>query len=624
LVFGFNSAAAKVRGTQSPPHDFLIQSPEAINIPNIVRVYQNARDPEARGTIVPLAAGPSAAIPFPDLVFDQGRQRVYIANSGMNRVEVYDIQKQGFMAPIKVGQLPSSLALTPDGLTLYVANSGSETISIVDPDKMQVTGRIGYPPVAFSSNTTLATPSAIAFGLSGLQIMNSDATLWKVVGNSAVPRPLSKLIGATLPVKMPTTSVSLAATPGGEYILFATNTGIAYLYDATADDFVVERQIFAASQTGYLGPVAAGPAGQYYVMSGVLLNADLTIASTTAAGTVSAAAAAGASSYAYFTPVAATSTTPPTVTMVDARTGNPATTASALEGPQTQVTILGPGFAGRNVVNGRTMAIDAAGSTAYAITTSGLSIIPLTPVVQAQRPLPAKGGAVNLASYTAGVAPNGLLAIFGQNFGTTATPSSTPLPLILGGTCVTLNNVALPLMLNSPSQINAQIPPGTAAGTYPLVVRSIANQAASTSQSVTVSNFAPAVFVDSTGQLALFHSNGRYVNKSNPATRDEPLTMYATGLGATTGGAVTAGAVSPTSPLAVTGAVQVFFGNPGFSQAGVIVDWSGLAPGFIGVYQLNLRIPGTHLDGDALPVTLRIGNATSPTTGPAVPYVAVN
>ena len=36
------------------------------------------------------------------------------------------------------------LALTPDGLTLYVANSGSETISIVDPDKMQVTGRIGY------------------------------------------------------------------------------------------------------------------------------------------------------------------------------------------------------------------------------------------------------------------------------------------------------------------------------------------------------------------------------------------------------------------------------------------------------------------------------------------------
>ena len=231
---------------------------------------------------------------------------------------------------------------------------------------------------------------------------------------------------------------------------------------------------------------------------------------------------------------------------------------------------------------------------------------------------------MNLASYTPSVAPNGLLSIFGSNFGTLATPASVPLPVILGGTCVTLNNVALPLLLTSPTQINAQIPPNTAAGTYPLVVRSIANLAESTSENVTVAKYAPAVFVDSTGQLALFHANGQYVNKNNPATRDEPLTMYATGLGVTTGGAVTAGNVSPTSPLAVSAPVLVYFGNPGYSQAGVIVDWSGLAPGFIGVFQLNLRIPGTHLDGNALPVTLTIGGISSPTTGPAVPYVAVN
>ena len=163
-----------------------------------------------------------------------------------------------------------------------------------------------------------------------------------------------------------------------------------------------------------------------------------------------------------------------------------------------------------------------------------------------------------------------------------------------------------------------------AAGTYPLVVRSIANLAASSSENVTVAKYAPAVFVDSTGQIALFHANGQYVNTSNPATRDEPLTMYATGLGVTTGGAVTAGNVSPSSPLAVSAPVLVYFGLPGYSQAGVIVDWSGLAPGFIGVYQLNLQIPGTHLDGNALPVTISIGGIRSPTTGPAVPYVAVN
>jgi uncharacterized protein (TIGR03437 family) len=641
LIFSFNSAAAKQRGTVTPPHDFLITSMQAVNIPNSVRAYENARDSEARGTIVPVPIGPSAATPLTDLAYDQTRQRLYIANYGLNRVEVYDIQGRAFLTPIKVGQLPNSLALTPDGFTLYVANSGGENISIINPDTMQVTGQVTYPPVAFNASTALSLPSVIAFGLSGLQIMNTDGSLWKVVGTSAVPRPASVLLGSTTPVKLltpsATASVTMAPTPAGEYILFATSTGIAYLYDATADDFVAEKTIFpTTTQSGYIGPVAAGPGGQYYVMGGVLLNSDLTIVgATTVTGTYSAVAAAGSSTYAVFTPVSATSTTPPTVAMLNAKTGNTTTTVNALEGPITQLatTITGPvgpggpggfGISTRGFVGGRTMMIDAAGANAYAITASGLSIIPLAGPTQSQMPVPSKGGAVNLASYTPGVAPNGLLSIFGQNFGTQATPPSTPLPLIMGGTCVTLNNVALPLLLTSPQQINAQIPPGTAAGTYPLVVRSIANQAASSPENVTVAKYAPAVFVDSTGQLALFHANGQYVNKNNPATRDEPLTMYATGLGATTGGAVTAGNVSPTSPLAVSATVLVYFGDPGYSQAGVIVDWSGLAPGFIGVYQLNLRIPGTHLDGNALPVTLSIGGVSSPIAGPAVPYVAVN
>jgi uncharacterized protein (TIGR03437 family) len=54
------------------------------------------------------------------------------------------------------------------------------------------------------------------------------------------------------------------------------------------------------------------------------------------------------------------------------------------------------------------------------------------------------------------------------------------------------------------------------------------------------------------------------------------------------------------------------------------VDWTGLAPGWIGVYQLNLRVPGVHMTGNALPVTIRVGSASSPTSGPVVPYVAVN
>ena len=622
LTFSFNAAAARGFGTLSPPHDFVLQSPEAINIPNRIRVFENSRDAEARGSVIPIPVA-GAAEPFPDIVFDQARQRLYIVNTGLNRIEVYDTQQQLFLRPIKVGQLPVSLALTPDGNALYVANSGGETISIVDADKLQTVGRINFPPIPFNSNLALMTPRAIAAGLSGPLILMSNGSLWSVVGNTAVPRGVSRLLGQTnagLPLPIPIPS-SIVATPGGEYILLATSTGIAYLYDATIDDWVASRQV--TTQPGYIGPVAAGPKGQYFVVNGTALNSALVPGSPNTR-LISALAPMSNTTYVAFSPPAAAAvntlpTTAPVVQIMNAVTGASSFQVNALEGPITQVT-----GAGRAIISGRTMAIDAANATAYVITTSGLSVIPLTPTAASDRPVPNQRGAVNLASYQLQVAPNGLLSIFGQNLASSEVAASMPLPLMLGGACVTLNNIGLPLFMASPAQINAQIPPDLAAGTYPLIVRSIAKHAASSSQQLTVSKYAPAVLVDSTGQVALVHADGSYVNKDNPASRDEPLTMYALGLGPTTGGMVTTGNPSPSSPPAVTGTVEVFFGDPSYKQAAVIVEWSGLAPGFVGLYQLNLRIPGFHMKGDALPITVRVGSVNSPTTGPVVPYVAVN
>jgi uncharacterized protein (TIGR03437 family) len=186
-----------------------------------------------------------------------------------------------------------------------------------------------------------------------------------------------------------------------------------------------------------------------------------------------------------------------------------------------------------------------------------------------------------------------------------------------------LNNAPIPLLATSGTQINAQLPPTLAAGRYPLVVRSTSSQAASASANVTVAKYAPAIFFDDQGPV-IMHKNGTRVNKQHPASRDEPLTIYATGLGVTTGGKVTAGVPSPSNPLAVTAAVSLFFGPPTRSDTPVIVDWSGLQPGTIGVYQINCRIPGVHMKGDALPVTLRIGGVSSPTTGPTAAVVYVN
>jgi uncharacterized protein (TIGR03437 family) len=625
LTFTFNSALTKGYGTINPPHDFLLQSNAAINIPDRVRVYQNFRDSDDRGTILPIATGISSNPQLTDLVYDATRQRIYIANTGLNRVEVYDIGTQQFLTPIKVGQLPVSLALTPDASVLYVANSGGESISMVDPVKMLSTGLVLYPPIQFASSLAPVVPSVIAAGLSGLQILMTNGQLWKVVGNTTLPRGVSTIIGSNATTGAPNTIAMpavMATSAEGRYILLASNTGFVYLYDADADDFVAGRQLFTTQPTGYDGPIAVGPNGQYFIVDGMLLNQAL-VEVASSQGLISAVAPISPSSYAiYSTPPStanALPTTQPSVQLMNATTGNSTSQFTALEGPITQVTTTT-----RATIAGRTMAVDSTGSFAYVITTSGLSIINLSAVPASARPLPNKNGTVNLGSYQTAIAPNGLISIFGQDLAASAVASSTPLPLILGGTCVTLNNIALPLFMASPGQINAQVPPGTAAGNFPLVVRSIANQAESAPQQVAISKYAPAVLVDFTGQILLFHADGSYVNKNNPANRDEPLVMYAVGLGATTGGSVSAGLPSPASPLAVSPTAAVYFGDPTWVQAAIIVDFAGLAPGMIGVYQLNLRVPGFHISGDSLLVTITAGGVSSPSTGPVVPQVSVN
>jgi hypothetical protein len=87
------------------------------------------------------------------------------------------------------------------------------------------------------------------------------------------------------------------------------------------------------------------------------------------------------------------------------------------------------------------------------------------------------------------------------------------------------------------------------------------------------------------------------------------------GLGATTGGPVSAGMPSPTNPLAVSPTTAVYFGDPSWVQAAIIVDFAGLAPGMIGIF---------HISGDSLLVTITAGGVSSPSTGPVVPTVSVN
>ncbi|HUK19007.1 MAG TPA: hypothetical protein VLW65_21450, partial [Bryobacteraceae bacterium] len=653
------------------PDVLLLQSPQAVNIINAVRVYQNSRNAEAPGTIFPADTGAIGGVSLTagfgvsasnqtgltDIVMDSARHRLYLANFALNRIEIFDTQAQKFGTPISVGQQPKALALSSDDNTLFVANSGSEYISIVDLNKAAVSGTAFLPAVAFNSTAGPIYPSAIAASLNGVQVLTSNGALYNLVGNNLVNRVLNPVIFGTA-TAVSATNAQMIATPDGSQILLLAGNGIAYIYDSSVDDYIAQRSVVTVSNGPggggvagtYFGPVAAGPNSSYFLVDDQVLNSSLSVISAPSSTTgavgiggggiglpapsgpstsrpIAAVAAVTANTYVRFsTPIRASATTAVTdaglveLMQLDPTTSTVKTVASAntLEGPLTQVA-----GATRVSVPGRTMAYDATGGMVYILTASGLSAIPLNTSAGAAAPQFTAAGVVNTANYQRGIAPTGLVAIFGKNLASNGTAGTVPLGSVLGGTCVTLNNAPLPLLASTSGQINAQIPPGLAAGTYPLVVRSIANQVASPSVSVTVSKYSPAIFVDANGP-AIFHQNGTRVDQSHPATRDEPLTIYATGLGLTIGGRVTSGNYSPSSPLAVTAPVQLYFGDPTISNTAVIVDWSGLQPGSIGVYQINCRIPGNHYNGNALPVTLRVGNVSSPTTGQNVAVVYVN
>ncbi len=628
------TAANRNIGTVTPSHSFLLQAPAAVNLPPRVNVYQNNRNSEARGDLMVIETGISSAEGLVDLALDSQRQRIYIANSGLNRVEVFDIRTRTMMAPIKVGQLPRALALSLDNSLLYVANSGGESITVIDIDR-RTTSRIKFPPIPFNSNAVLITPSSLAMTQRGLMVIMNNGTIWRVVGDELVPRSLSAIIGTTT-IPAPRT---MTATPNGEYALLLAGNGNVYLYDSVADEFVQSRTVFSGTSlnSGFYGPVAAGPRGQYYLVNNTVLNQSLTPILTAQSNTAAAARPGQAVTFSNtpipaVTPIGATSflrvtlaTTSTTslgaagLEMVDTNSGNIMRRLEMLEGPAATVTN------NRQNVVGRTMVVDSAGTNAYVLTASGLSIVPLDQTVPAaDRPAPNQNGTVSLASYLPPVAQGGLISIFGRNMADTATASpNAPLPTTLGGICVTLNNVPVPLLMTSPTQINALVRPEVATGRFPLLVRNLNKRAAALlSTQLTVAKYAPAVLVQADNkQAAIYHADGNPVTAANPTTRDRRLTIYAVGLGLTKGTRVIGGTPSPEGTT--TDKVEVFFGDPRFSQSDVVVESSRLLPGTIGIYEIKVYVPGDRMRGPALPVTLKIGGVSSPVNGPLPPTVAV-
>ena len=161
---------------------------------------------------------------------------------------------------------------------------GGENISIVDLNQGKATGRVRFPPVPFNATFGLITPSLIASSQRGPQVIMSDGTLWKIVGDSVLPRPLNaNIFGTARAIAAPLT---MASTPEGSFVLILAGNGTAYLYSAVGRRFRGRAHRDPHSDHRLLRTLAAGPNGQYYLVNDQILNQALVPIGSTGTGPV--------------------------------------------------------------------------------------------------------------------------------------------------------------------------------------------------------------------------------------------------------------------------------------------------------------------------------------------------
>jgi uncharacterized protein (TIGR03437 family) len=101
---------------------------------------------------------------------------------------------------------------------------------------------------------------------------------------------------------------------------------------------------------------------------------------------------------------------------------------------------------------------------------------------------------------------------------------------------------------------------------------------------------------------------------SRPAKVGEYITVFCTGLGAVANQPATGASASSTSLSATSGAaVTVSIGG-----VNAPVSFAGLAPGFVGFYQVNAQVPPQAPAGAAVPLTISMGGAGSNQTTVAI------
>lgn len=213
-----------------------------------------------------------------------------------------------------------------------------------------------------------------------------------------------------------------------------------------------------------------------------------------------------------------------------------------------------------------------------------LSVVP--EITEENFPQLTSAGTVNGANWRSGdFAPGSLITLFGTNFSTaTASSAGFPLPTTLAGVRVILNGAPAPLLHVSPTQINAVVPADVWLGRGGVIIQNGLGQ--NRQVPITITETAPELFIWNTGDVIALNEDGTMNSAENPAAAGSAITVYLTGVGPVDP-PVPTGSPAGLQPLSVSTADYS-------AEVGGVpaeVEWLGMAPGYSGLGQANIRIP---------------------------------
>jgi uncharacterized protein (TIGR03437 family) len=602
------NAFASSKGTVTASINIL--SGAAINVPPTIRVLINSQDPAQRGTFINV---PGKVV---DLLADPKRNVYYVLRQDKNQVLVYNGSNNALTATLRTCTTPKGMAITFDQQNLLVGCDNAHIMSVFDLDLLTA-----QPPIYVNDYVQSVAASANAILVHVRPAASSSPGIGQV---DMIARTVTQLPSLGVYKNSLALDTVLASSSNGASILIASSNGQVMKYDANANTFTASRQDFS----GLNGAYAVSNFNQFVVGTN-MLDASLVPKGQIVSGSTTSSGFAFVNQTGYYTS-GKTAADPGTIEQVNLVTGNAIQPTPTVEAPvlgsststtttTSQVLVCTTTGQGTSTCVPQTIANQITSPSGFTrsvaplptqssiivLSTSGFTVLPWNYAASVAPPQIA--AVVSAADNKSAAAPGGLITLYGSNLSpTNQATSQIPVPTALANSCITVNGQPIPLIFVSPGQINAQMP-FQAVGAETIVVHTPGGT--SDNFNLTVQPTAPAVFMSGVAgpqtnlPTIIRAANGILATDSNPIKPNDVLVIYVTGLGQTNPAGLT-GYPAPGNPLASALAqTSVTLGGMNLP-----VSYAGLAPGEVGVYQINVTVPGNIPTGLGLPLAISQGD----------------